>query len=39
MLILLTNVKPLYLEIHERKIGRTHWINGVRLQTTDPNEE
>ena len=39
MLILLTNVKPLYLEVHERKIGRTRWINGVRLQMTDPNEE
>ena len=39
MLILLTNVKPLYLEIHERKIERTRWINGVSLQMTDPNEE
>ena len=39
MLILLTNVKPLYLEIHERKIKRTRWINGLRVQTTDPNEE
>ena len=39
MLILLTNVKPLYLEIHERKVKRTRWINGLRVQTTDPNEE
>jgi len=38
MLILLTNVKPLYLEIHERKIERTRWINGITLQTIDPNE-
>ena len=39
MLILLTNVKRLSLEGHERKIGRRHWINELRLQMTDPNEE
>jgi len=39
MLILLTNVRPLFLEIHERTVGRKHWINGLTLQTTDPNEE
>jgi hypothetical protein len=39
MLALLPNVQPLYISIHERKIGRKRWINGLTLQTTDPAEE
>ena len=39
MLVLLPNVSPLYISLHERKIGRTRWINGLTLQTTDPAEE
>jgi|GEM_PF-1698952 len=39
MLTLLTTVRPLYMDIHERKFGRTRWINGFGLQTTDPAED
>jgi len=39
MLALLPNVSPLYISLHERKIGRNRWINGLTLQTTDPAEE
>jgi hypothetical protein len=39
MLTLLTGRSPLYLAIHERKVDRTRWINGLCLQTTDPAEE
>ena len=30
---------PLYVALHECKIGRNHWIQGFRLQTTDPAVE
>ena len=36
MLALLPHVRPLYISIHERKIGRTRWINGLTLQMSHP---
>lgn len=39
MLSLLTMVRPLYLEIHERKVERTRWIKGFGLKTTHPAYE
>ena len=32
MLTLLPHVRPLYISIHERKVGHTQWINGLTLQ-------
>jgi len=39
MLALFPNASPLYISLHERRIGRNRWINGLTLQTTDPAEE
>jgi len=39
MLTLLPQVRPLYVDIHELRIGRQRWIVGLTLQTTDPAEE
>jgi len=39
MLALLPNVRPLYISIHEHKLGRHRFINALTLQTTDPAEE
>jgi hypothetical protein len=39
MLVLLGNVRPLYLHLHERKIDRTCCIDGLTLRTTDPRED
>jgi hypothetical protein len=39
MLVLLMSGRPLFLAIDERKDGRTRWIDGITLQTTDPAEE
>jgi hypothetical protein len=39
MLVLLGNVRPLYLHVHERKFDRTRWIDGLNLRTTDPRED
>lgn len=39
MLVLLGTKRDLYLAIDERKIGRTRWVDGVSLQTTDPAED
>jgi len=39
MFTLVTSKQPVYIDIHERRIGRTPWINGFCLQTTDPSEE
>lgn len=36
MLSLLPNAWPLYIAIHERRVGRTHWINGLTLQISHP---
>ena len=38
-MIVLTNRQPLYLQIYERKIDRTRWIDGLTLRTTDPRED
>ena len=39
MLVLLGHERALYLAIHERKENRTRWIQGLTLQTVDPEEE
>ena len=39
MLTLLPNVQPLFLEFHERHIGRTRWIAGLTLVTKNPEDE
>jgi len=39
MLTLLPHVRPLYVDIHELRIGRKRWIVGLALLTTDPAEE
>jgi hypothetical protein len=39
MLVLLGTKRDLYLAIEERKIGRTRWVDGICLQTTDPAED
>ena len=36
MLSLLPHVRPLYVSIHEHKVGRTRWINGLTLQMSHP---
>jgi hypothetical protein len=38
-LVLLGTGRDLYLEVGERKSGRSRWIAGVGLQTTDAAEE
>jgi len=39
MLNLLIHIKPLYLTLHERKVGRNQWVQSLSLQTTKPDEE
>ena len=39
MLLLLPHVSPLYIAIHERKVGRTRWINALSLQMSHPGFE
>jgi hypothetical protein len=39
MLVLLGTKRVLYLAIEERKVGRTRWVDGICLQTTDPAED
>jgi len=39
MLVLLSNVRPLYLALHELRVGRTRWIVDLTLQTSNPEEE
>jgi len=39
MLALLPAIDPLYVFLHEVKIGRNRWIKGITLQTSDPAEE
>jgi hypothetical protein len=38
-LALLALKRDLFIEIHERKIERTRWVQGVTLQTSDPRDE
>lgn len=39
MLVLLSHARDLFMAIHERRDGRTRWIQGMTLQTNDPAEE
>lgn len=39
LMALLDRSDGLFLSIHERKLGRMRWIQGVSLQTTDPSIE
>ena len=39
MLVLLGTKRDLYLAIEERKIGRTRWVDGISLQSTDPADD
>jgi len=39
MLLLLPNVRPLFVSLHERKLGRDRWLQSVALQMTDPEKE
>lgn len=39
MLVLLGAKRDLYLAIDERKTGRTRWVDGIGLQTTDPADD
>ena len=39
MLTLLSNVSPIYVELHELKIGRIRHIVSITLKNTDPEEE
>jgi hypothetical protein len=40
MLVLLAQPhRPLFLSLHEKKLGRQRWIESIGLQTTDPAEE
>jgi hypothetical protein len=39
LLILLGHQRQLYVAIHERKIERQRWIQGVEIQTNDPADE
>lgn len=36
MLVLLTASQQLYAFVHERKVERQRWVQGLSLQTTDP---
>lgn len=39
LLTLLGYNRPLFVAVHEKKEGRSRWIQSVSLQTTDPTEE
>jgi hypothetical protein len=39
MLSVLDRNGPVFAELHERRVGRNRWINGLTLQTTDPAYE
>jgi hypothetical protein len=39
MLTLLVGNGPVFVELHERRVARNRWINGLTLQTTDPAYE
>lgn len=36
ILVMLPHIRPLYVSIHERKVGQHRWINGLSLQTSHP---
>jgi hypothetical protein len=39
MLVLLSHGRDVFLALHERRSGRTRWIQGLSLQTNDPADE
>lgn len=39
LLVLLGHDQHLYMAIHERKIERHRWVQGITVQTSDPAEE
>jgi hypothetical protein len=39
MLTLLNGNGPAFVELHERRVGRNRWINGLAVQTADPAYE
>jgi hypothetical protein len=39
MLTLLDGSGPVFAELHERKVERNRWINGLTVQTADPAYE
>lgn len=39
MLLLLSQARPLFVQIHEYKSGRDRWIKSLSLQTMPPEEE
>jgi hypothetical protein len=39
MLVLVSSQRDFYLAIDERKVGRSRWVDGVGLQTSDPAED
>jgi hypothetical protein len=39
MVVLLSHGRDLFVAIHERKDGRSRWVQGMTLQTRDPAEE
>lgn len=39
LLVLLGHQRHLFLALHERKIDRSRWVQGMTLQTSDPTEE
>jgi hypothetical protein len=39
VLVLLSHQRNLFLGLHERKIDRSRWVQGIAVQTNDPAEE
>lgn len=39
LLVLLGRQRTLFVSLHERKIDRDRWVQGMSVQTTDPSEE
>lgn len=39
LLVLLGHQRKLFLSLHERKVDRSRWVQGVTLQSNDPAEE
>lgn len=39
LLVLLGHQRNLFLTLHERKVDRSRWVQGMTLQTSDPTEE
>ncbi len=39
MLVLLRGAVPLFINVHQMRVGRKRWVVGFTLQDTDPSEE